>query len=506
MNSKKLFGISVVVLILLSFVLTPIEVNSNGFETAKEIFMAGLTPSLLELPNALQAGLITFLYAGAGISIALLFAFVLSLYAAGILTSNKVISRSISNLFAAMRAIHELIWALFFVTAFGLMPMTAILALAIPYAGMLGKVFTDIFTNLDSKGINRLRQIGASRGQLVLYGYLPEALPQLISYSLYRFECAIRSSTILSFVGIAGLGMKIQLMLNDLRFNEMFTYIYVLFLLVFLLEHWGNLYRQNRFNKATIVLSFVILISSWYYILIPEGALFDSLINEKNTKFAMDFVAKLLGFNSENIAFLDIGEIGHVLVLTLQTLQMSFVAIALSFVGMIMTVILASKQYSHPVVYFIFRSLYLFTRAIPELIWAMILIFIFKPGIWVGALALALHNFGILSKLCAEVIETMKEKPLKSLIQVGAKKSHILIYGVIPSVIKSFTSYTIYRWEIILRTTIVVGLVGAGGLGYYFRLNFSWFHYTNITLVLIFYLLLVKVADLITIKLNKNWV
>ncbi len=505
MNSKKAIAIIILFLITISFILTPINTNTNGLETACEIIISAFKPSVSELPQALNASITTVFYASAGMSIALFFSFFLSLYASGILTESKRIQNMIRNFFAGSRAIHELIWALFFVTAFGLMPMTALLALAVPYTGMLGKVFTDIFCHMDLKKIRRLEGLGASKAQMIFYGYLPQALPQLISYSLYRFECALRSSTILSFVGITGLGMKIQLMLNDLRFNEMFTYIYVLFLLVVIIEIWGNLYRQKKFRNGTIIVSIILFISSWYFILIPEGALYDTLISQKNLSYMVDFISKLLGFQSETIAFLDIKEISYVFVLTLKTLQMSFVAIALSILFMSITVILATKRYSHPLIYGLVRSIYLFTRAIPELIWAMILIFIFKPGIWVGALALAIHNFGILSKLCAEVIENMNEKPLLSLRQAGAKKGQLLMYGVLPSVIKSFISYSIYRWEIILRTTIIVGLVGAGGLGYYFRLNFSWFHYTNITLVLVFYLLLVKLADKMSLYLNKVW-
>jgi len=505
MNSKKTIVLIILLLIIISFVLTPIEMNANGIETAGEIIGSGFKPSISELPLALEAAVTTVFYAGAGMSIALFFSFFLSLFASGILTKSTRVQNTIRNLFAGMRAIHELIWALFFVTAFGLMPMTALLALAVPYTGMLGKVYTDIFSHMELKKIKRLEGLGATKAQMIVYGYLPQALPQLISYSLYRFECAIRSSTILSFVGVTGLGMKTQLMLNDLRFNEMFTYIYVLFLLVVIIEIWGNLYRQKKFQKGTVCISILLLFSSWYFILIHEGAFYDTLISQKNLMYAFDFLSKLLGFQTDNIAFLDLNEISHVFLLTLKTLQMSFVAIALSVLFMAITVILATKPYSHPLVYGLIRSVYLFTRAIPELIWAMILVFIFKPGIWVGALALAIHNFGILSKLCAEVIETMDEKPLLALRQAGAKKGQLLIYGVVPSVIKSFISYSIYRWEIILRTTIIVGLVGAGGLGYYFRLNFSWFHYSNITLVLIFYIVLVKLADKISLYLNKVW-
>src|SRR5699024_5760880 len=100
------------------------------------------------------------------------------------------------------------------------------------------------------------------------------------------------------------------------------------------------------------------------------------------------------------------------------TLQMSIMAIGFSTIGMILTVVPASrrvadgsitmnKKWYNSIIYFLTKVVYLFSRAIPELIWAMIVIFVFKPGILPGAIALSLHNFGILGKLCAEVIDDL---------------------------------------------------------------------------------------------------
>jgi len=501
--NKKLLNIILFIVILTSFILTPIDLNTNGLTMAKDLLIAGLSPSLHHLPQALEAGVITLAYAGSAVSLSILLALYLSFYSSNILTESKYISNAINRLYGGLRAIHELIWALFFVTIFGLKPMSAILALTLPFVGMLGKVFTDIFTQLPTEDIKYLKTNGASKWQILLYGYLPSALSQIISYSIYRFECAIRSSAILSFVGIGGLGLKIQLMLGDLRFNEMFTYIYMMVFIIGIIEIWSNKNRSRSEHKPTIITGISIAFISWLFILFYEGALYDQLINQKNLNHAFEFVKNLLGFNTQSIAFFDLKEISEVIKLTLQTLQMSLVSITLASGLMFITVIANTKRFSNPLVYKISRGLLLFTRAIPELIWAMILVFIFKPGIWAGALALAIHNYGILTKLCAEVVESIKEQPLQSIQKSGGSNLFVLIYGVLPSVIKRFISYIIYRWEIILRTTIIVGMVGAGGLGYYFKLHFSLFHYTHITLVIIVYLILVRIADSISKHLTS---
>lgn len=507
MKTKRLITILIVLIIFSSFILVDWDKNSihnNGISAITKMGKAALTPDLSVVDKALLAGIKTLVYASVGISIALVIGFILSILGANILFENKQISRFINNILAAMRSIHELVWALFFVASIGLSPFSAIFAIAIPYGGMLGKVFIDIFNSVSVKKIKALEELGASSLQILLYGYLPEAYNDLVSYSLYRFECAIRSSTILSFVGLGGLGFQIQITLGDLKYNEMFTYIYTLILLVLILDIWGNKYREKNINrKISIYIFFALMIFSWLYVSIVDKALITSIFNQRNAHFSLEFLKKLAGIGNNNPAYFNINEIKTVLLLMVETLQMSIISITIASVLMILTVVGATKDYSKKIIFIILRGSYLISRAVPELIWAMLLIFVIKPGIIVGALALALHNFGILSKLCAEVIEELDKGPLLSLKKSGATRSQILIYGVIPMSFKRFISYIVYRWEVILRTTIVVGFVGAGGLGYYFKLGMSLFHYTKVSLVIICYLILVKIADKTAVYLNK---
>lgn len=141
------------------------------------------------------------------------------------------------------------------------------------------------------------------------------------------------------------------------------------------------------------------------------------------------------------------------------------------------------------------RLVFIVTRAVPELVWAMLFVFLFTPGPLPGILALAIHNFGILGKLCAEVVENMEKPPLDGLKASGANGVQTLFYGVLPLTIPKFITFILYRWEDIIRTTIIVGFVGAGSLGQAFKLSMSWFHYSDITLYLICYLMLIGAVD-----------
>ncbi|EKN63210.1 ABC transporter permease subunit [Schinkia azotoformans] len=272
-----------------------------------------------------------------------------------------------------------------------------------------------------------------------------------------------------------------------------------------------NLRRPAKIGviKLSVLLIFALVLSSWLFIFVGEDASLFDLFSEENLVYTKEFFNGLAGVGEEHPAFLSKESWLEALKLSVETLQMSIMAIGFSVIIMVLTVVPAarnvangtltlSRKWYGKIVYGLIRGCYIFSRSVPELIWAMIIIFIFKPGILPGAIALALHNFGILGKLCAEVIEDVDTRPIRSLASSGAGKVQMFIYGVIPTVLPQFITYILYRWEVIIRTTIVVGFVGAGGLGQAFKLSMSWFHYSDITLFLICYVLLVILTDSIS--------
>lgn len=193
-----------------------------------------------------------------------------------------------------------------------------------------------------------------------------------------------------------------------------------------------------------------------------------------------------------------------------ETLAMSVLAIWVSMAGMALTVMAGARPGAGTACSFLrkaacrlVRAVWIVTRAVPELVWALLLVLIMPPGALAGALALGLHNFGIVSKLCAEVVENVDPRPARALRAAGASPSQVLLYALLPQVLPQFLTFVLYRWEVIIRTTIVVGFVSAGGLGREFRLAMSHFHFTDITMILITYLALVVGVDVIAARLRR---
>lgn len=109
-----------------------------------------------------------------------------------------------------LRSIPELVWALVFVRVVGLGPTAGVLAIAIAYGGMLGKVYAEILESSDAAPTLALMRNGSGRLQAFFFGALPQCAPELTSYTVYRWECAIRSSVVLGFVGAGGLGQQLD--------------------------------------------------------------------------------------------------------------------------------------------------------------------------------------------------------------------------------------------------------------------------------------------------------
>lgn len=491
--------------------------HSGGLNTLRQLFSALLNPRLdgQILQLALLAAWQTFVYALISISLAVVLGLIFGVLASGIVFRSRGLAVFFRGLLGFLRAIHELVWAWLFVAAIGLNPMGAVFAIALPYSGALGKVYADSLISVPKAGIDNLSITGASRWQVLFYGYFPLAFKDILSYTIYRLECAIRSSSVLSFVGLGGLGFEIQLAMQDLNYREIWVFVWALVILVGLVDLWGNRVRLNyalrrikRLQRSAILIGLFMAVA-WLYLFVFEGASLAQIFRSQNAYYLMKFLRGLAGIGEAKPAFLDGALIGQTIQLAWETLLMSLMAIGLAALSIPLTSLLAAKNFSQGllsgrrsrlsrVVYYLVNLLLIIMRSVPELLWAIILVFLFKPGIFPGALALAIHNFGILGKLGSEVIEDMNEAEIHNLATTGASQGQILAYAILPQVTTKFFNYILYRWEVIIRSTLVVGFVGAGGLGMAFKLAMSFLKYSEISLYMAAYLILVYLADFLS--------
>ena len=145
-----------------------------------------------------------------------------------------------------------------------------------------------------------------------------------------------------------------------------------------------------------------------------------------------------------------------------------------------------------------------FLRTIPEMLWALIFVFLVGLGPFPGVLALGVHTGGVLGKLFAEVLEDVDLQPIESLQSTGAGKVQILFYGILPQVLPQFISYTLYRWEVNIRVAAVLGFVGAGGLGQRIHISMSLFLEQQLLTLLIALYILVTAVDYLSAYLRRR--
>ena len=188
----------------------------------------------------------TVAIATAGMALALVLAIPLALLSVRVLSVSALtgkmdkipaIFRTLLRwLMVVLRSVPELIWALIFVRVVGLGPTAGVIAIALTYGGMLGKVYAEILESGDVQTTQSLLRNGAGPMQAFFYGLLPQNAAELTSYTVYRWECAIRSSAVLGFVGAGGLGQQMDASMKMFNGSEVATMLIVFMLLVWLAD------------------------------------------------------------------------------------------------------------------------------------------------------------------------------------------------------------------------------------------------------------------------------
>ncbi|MEO0647482.1 MAG: ABC transporter permease subunit, partial [Cyanobacteria bacterium J06650_10] len=456
----------------------------------------------------------------------------------GKLPVGKLLWHSTRGVLVIPRAIHELIWGLLLLNILGLDPLVGVLAIAIPFGAITSKVFAEILDETPTAPLKALVHSGVRPSIAFLYGHLPQALPNLISYAFYRFECSLRAAAVLGVIGAGGLGYQIFLSLQSLQYEQLWTGFYALILLNGAVDMWsaqlrrrmglvsrmdlgrkkgtelrnvgnrgvgnrgvgnrgvgnrgvGNREREQLSAKGngwfvwgslmaialTIPLCFAYLEMDWSRFNRGVGLLGEMASQVTPAQVLPEFSYSLIPLAVQTVAMSAIA----ITLASIGGIFFSFPAAQNFFLpGGLLSAVGESPRWSvHHLVMGVTRLLLLAARAIPAPILALVILYGMFPGIWPGALALAIHNFGILGRLMAEVNENLPDGPVRALRALGASSGGVIFYGILPANLAQFLAYSLYRWEVCLRETVIVGLVGAGGLGRLMTEQLSSFDYSG---------------------------
>ena len=187
----------------------------------------------------------------------------------------------------------------------------------------------------------------------------------------------------------------------------------------------------------------------------------------------------------------------------LETVYMALWGTFLSVIVGVVLSLLSSNNISPTWIVFPARRLMDAARAINELVFAILFVAAVGLGPMAGVMALFVHNLGIISKLFSEAVEAIDMRPVEGIRSSGGGYLHEIIYGVIPQVLPLWSSLTLYRFETLVRSATVLGIVGAGGIGFTFYESFRAFQYDRAATIIIVMIISVSLIDMLSSRLRK---
>jgi phosphonate transport system permease protein len=352
---------------------------------------------------------------------------------------------------AFVRAIHELFWALIFLQFFGLHPLTGVLAISIPYAGIFAKVYAEILEETDATPA-RVAPAGSGLLSVFVFARIPDAWAHLVTYTSYRLECGMRSSAVLGFVGLPTLGFYLESAFSQGHYSEVGALLLLFYVLIATLRIWVRPILVPLYivaapfflgNGLPIVWSNVSRFFSEDIVPLPlrAGLSVDSL------HATADWLAQLLVTEA-------LQGIWNTVLLTQIALVATGLITLLSFP-------LISQKFTGPKRRTLGHVLLVIGRSTPEYILAYVLLQLWGPSMLPAVVALALHNGCIIGHLLGR---QSNELLLRADAITGINR---YFFELVPRLYNGFLAFLFYRWEIILRETAILGILGIQTLGFF---------------------------------------
>ncbi|NNJ97624.1 MAG: ABC transporter permease [Gammaproteobacteria bacterium] len=403
-----------------------------------------LTPDFLALETIGTAMLQTIAFALVGVALAAVAGFVLAQF-----FHIGLVRRAC----AIARAIHELFWALIFLQMLGLSPLTGVLAIAIPYAGICAKVYAETLEEAPSAALKALPG-GVSTIATFFYVRLPDAWVHIKNYTFYRFECGLRSSAVLGFVGLPTLGYYLETDFSEGNYSEAAALLIIFYVMIATLRLWV---KPKLLGIYLVIAPFLLSGSSEIRLdnirrfltedIVPAPLRNADLLDAQTWASVGDWLAMLLTDQALP------GIVATVVLTQVALVGTAFLTLAFfpliseKFFGRI------GRTFGH-----VFLVV---TRSTPEFILVYIFLQLWGPSMLPAIVALALHNGAIIGHLLGRYSDEIYLRPDSSF---GINR---YAYEILPRLYGQFLAFLFYRWEVIMRETAILGVLGIATLGFY---------------------------------------
>ncbi|WP_137221417.1 ABC transporter permease [Shewanella sp. MEBiC00475] len=381
----------------------------------------------------------------------------------------------IAAMCAFIRAIHEIFWALIFLQIFGLSAITGILAIALPYAATFARVFADILQQAPLHTLFSLPK-GTDKLSTFIYGRWMHMYPQIVDYIRYRFECALRSSAVLGFIGMPTLGFYLESAFRQGHYEQGGALLILFVLLIGSIRYWARpILFWLYLPLAVYFLPPIPTIDGqliWRFLsvdILPpmlQGQAFLSWFDTEHLSKLFDWSYKLIS--------------QQVIPGMIATLVLAFCALGLTYLFTLVLLPFNTRLMMPKVIILIMRAVNLILRSLPEYLLAFVFMMLLGPSMLPAIIALALHNSGLMVFLMARQADSVTV-PLTYQPRIDQYS-----YLVIPAIYPHFMGLLFYRFEVIIRETAILGMLGVMTLGFYVDSNFSEIRFSGALLLLVF--------------------
>ncbi|WP_231916033.1 phosphonate ABC transporter, permease protein PhnE [Microbacterium karelineae] len=464
----------------------------------------------------------------------------IAIFAASATTPSRWLGGASRTLIVVLRAIPDLVLAIIFFRMFGLGAVPGILAMGLHSVGMVGKLYADAIEELDRGPVEALRAAGASRWQQILSGVIPPLMPQIVATALHRFDINLRTSVILGYVGVGGIGLALADALNTMNYQRGMALALVVLVLCVVIELISGgirtaLLGRSNGRRRGILGALDRLSDGW--VTRPDATHEPQRAKDGSIRTAPQWdgerIRRFLGLSAvvvivgaaivgaeiDPVAFVvglvdlpqtavlffppsDGGLWDKLLDAMIVTVQ---IGLASTLIGVVIAIpigsLAARNVAPNAAVAMTFRVLIVCVRAFPELILAIIFIVIMGLGPVPGALALGIGSIGLLGKLVADSLEESDVRVQDAVRTGGATGVQVYAAATLRQALPAFVAHIMYQLDVNIRAATLLGIVGAGGIGFYLMQAHRVLEFDVVTFIIILIL-----AVVLTLEAISAWV
>ncbi|WP_307823242.1 phosphonate ABC transporter, permease protein PhnE [Microbacterium sp. KRD172] len=466
-----------------------------------------------------------------------------ALFAARNTTTGSVMRTAARVIIVLTRAIPDLVFAIILFRLLGLGALPGILALGIHSVGMVGKLYADAIEELDGGPAEAVQAAGGRRWQWITSTVIPQVMPQLIATALHRFDINLRTSVLLGYVGVGGIGLELAEALRTLQYQRGMALALIILLLCIALELLSGTIRARLLGRVSTRRGVGGLLDRFAagWVTAPMSGGHQAQRTARGRirvapQWDGDRIRRFLGVTVTVIvvavaalaADVDGARVAQSLEKFPQVLDLFFppsprdlfdtlldamlvtiqIGLAATLLGLVLALpigIMAARNVApNAATANAFRTIIVIIRGIPELILAIVFIVITGLGPVPGTLALAIGSVGLLGKLVADSIEETDMRVQDAVRATGAMPGQVFFASTLRQAAPQFVAHILYQLDVNIRSATLLGIVGAGGIGFYLLMATRVNQFDVVTFIVVMILVTVLLVEGLAVWVRKT--